>query len=240
MFALRRGRDRRPGLPETVEFHDPDITVRLRPNSRARRFTLRMVEHGQAVLTLPFGVEPSDALAFLERNRGWLARAQARCPAHIAVAHGVAVPVDGVPRRVEEGRGARIALTGDQLSLPAGASPGPAVAAWLKRRARARLTPMAEEFADTLGRDLSGISLRDTRSRWGSCTSSGRLNFSWRLAMAPEAVQRYLAAHEAAHLAEMNHSPRFWAVLERLLPDYAEPQAWLKREGRALHRYRFD
>jgi predicted metal-dependent hydrolase len=90
-----------------------------------------------------------------------------------------------------------------------------------------------------LGLPFGRVTLRDTRSRWGSCTSAGDLMFSWRLIMAPSAVLDYVVAHEVAHLAEMNHSDRFWAQVERLFPDHAAPRAWLRRNGAGLHAWDF-
>jgi predicted metal-dependent hydrolase len=90
-----------------------------------------------------------------------------------------------------------------------------------------------------IGRPYSRITLRDTRSRWGSCTADGALMYSWRLAMAPPAVLDYVAAHEVAHLAQMNHSPAFWAVVARLVPGHAAPRRWLKLHGQTLHGPRF-
>ncbi|MEO0763396.1 MAG: YgjP-like metallopeptidase domain-containing protein, partial [Pseudomonadota bacterium] len=105
--------------------------------------------------------------------------------------------------------------------------------------ARERMAPAIERYAAEAGRRCTALSFRDTRSRWGSCSSAGRISLSWRLAMAPPVVQDYVAAHEVAHLVEMNHSPRYWAVLARLMPDYEIHRRWLRREGRALHAYDF-
>jgi predicted metal-dependent hydrolase len=91
-----------------------------------------------------------------------------------------------------------------------------------------------------LGRQAAAVSLRDARSRWGSCSAQGRLSFSWRLAMAPPEVLDYVAGHEAAHLVEMNHGPRYWEAVEKIMPDYRRHRAWLKREGRKLHGFRFE
>ncbi|MBE0554766.1 MAG: M48 family metallopeptidase, partial [Rhodobacteraceae bacterium] len=95
-------------------------------------------------------------------------------------------------------------------------------------------------YAGLLGRRVTGITLRDTRSRWGSCTAAGRLMFSWRLIMAPPAVLDYVAAHEAAHLVEMNHSPAYWAVVGRIFPGWQAQRGWLRRHGPGLHALRFD
>ncbi|MEM9723898.1 MAG: M48 family metallopeptidase, partial [Pseudomonadota bacterium] len=109
---------------------------------------------------------------------------------------------------------------------------------WLKEQARATLTDRAAWYADQLGAPFSKVSIRDTRSRWGSCSSAGALSFSWRLVMAPPRVLDYVAAHEVAHLREMNHSARFWAVVDGLKPDWRKDRAWLRAHGAGLHCYR--
>ncbi len=232
---------RRRPLPAEIRLSDPPVAVRLRVLARARRFTLRPVAGGGAVLTLPEGVREAEARDFLARHAGWLREALGRQPEPIRVALGTPLPVDGRAAEIaaRPGRGpAR--LEDGRLLVPAGAAAGPAARAFLKARARARIAPLAEAHAAALGRPIAAIAFRDTRSRWGSCSAAGRLAFSWRIAMAPPEVQAYLAAHEAAHLVEMNHAPAFWQVVARLMPDHAAPKAWLRREGRALHRYRFD
>lgn len=228
-----------------ITLDEPAVQVRLRVTARARRFTLRLDPGGAgAVLTLPPGVPLAEARIFLLRQSDWLARALARARGRIAVASGTRLPVAGDevevclfegPRRAPRLEEGRLILSG-----PAGLHPGPRVAAFLKTRARDALVPAAHRYAGLLGRSPRGVALRDTRSRWGSCSAAGRLSFSWRLAMAPPEVLDYVAAHEAAHLVEMNHGARYWALVERLLPDYRTHRAWLKREGRRLHGFRFE
>ncbi|MEM6678230.1 MAG: M48 family metallopeptidase [Pseudomonadota bacterium] len=229
-------------LPDRIRLEDPAVTVALRVSTRARRFTLRLDPAGDgAVLTMPPGVALAHVEAFLQEHAGWLAHALARQPERVRISPGARVPVDGVDQLLLSGdhRGApRLSECG--LVLPAGRAPGRAVQAWLKERARARMVPAVERYAAQLGRPVAAVSLRDTRSRWGSCTSAGRISLSWRLAMAPVAVQDYVAAHEVAHLQEMNHSPRYWRCLAGLMPDYQRHRAWLRREGRHLHAYDFD
>jgi predicted metal-dependent hydrolase len=193
------------------------------------------------VLTLPRGVSLGEARMFLLRQSDWLADALARHPGRIAVDDGTLLPVGGVEARVSLVPGPRRApvLAGGRLLVPGPGAAGPRIAAFLKSRARDALVPAARRYAGLLGRDAPAVTLRDTRSRWGSCSSAGRLSFSWRLAMAPPEILDYVAAHEAAHLAEMSHAPRFWAVVEHLLPDFRVPRAWLKREGRRLHAFHF-
>jgi len=112
--------------------------------------------------------------------------------------------------------------------------------AFLKLQARGRLQVACEFYAERLGRGFGKITLRDTRSRWGSCSANGDLMFSWRLIMAPPEVLDYVAAHEVAHLVEMNHSAAYWDVVRGIYPDYEAPRCWLKANGGLLHRYRFD
>ncbi|GFE63244.1 hypothetical protein KIN_03180 [Litoreibacter roseus] len=111
--------------------------------------------------------------------------------------------------------------------------------ALLKVTARDRLASASQKHAETLGRPFHKITLRDTRSRWGSCTSQGNLMYSWRLILAPPEVLDYVAAHEVAHLAHMDHSQRFWTAVGGLCPGYQTPRAWLRRNGATLHRYQF-
>ena len=229
-----------------LQLDDPDISVRLRVNERARRFTLRLEPSGNgAVLTVPPGAPLTEARMFLLRQSDWLSRAMQRRPKRVAVGPGSVLPVAGEeveivvvdgPRRAPLLREGRLILSGHGAR---GAQVGIRVAAFLKTRARDALVPAARRYARMLGRKPVAISLRDTRSRWGSCSSAGRLSFSWRLAMAPPEVLDYVAAHEAVHLAEMSHAPRYWAALEKILPDYHPHRAWLKREGRRLHGFRF-
>ena len=107
----------------------------------------------------------------------------------------------------------------------------------LIRLARQELSHRARLLAARIGRPIARITVRDTKSRWGSCSASGCLSFSWRLVLAPESVVDYVVAHEVAHLAEMNHGPRFWRLVQSLTPDHAAPRAWLNRHRNQLLSY---
>ena len=110
----------------------------------------------------------------------------------------------------------------------------------MRLRARDDLAAASDFYAAEVGKTYSKISLRDTRSRWGSCSSKGVLMYSWRLIMAPTDVLRYVAAHEVAHLVEMNHSQAFWDVVADVMPDYQVHRKWLRTHGNTLHRVVFD
>ncbi|MEM0989646.1 MAG: SprT family zinc-dependent metalloprotease [Pseudomonadota bacterium] len=226
-----------------IELLDPPCTVQVRTRATARRFTLRLSPSGDgAVLTQPPGVAASDTQAFLTEHAGWLRRALERQPEVVTVRHGARLPVDGTAYIVDVQDGPRRApmLEDHRLVLRGAGNEGRRIAQWLKLRARDRLAPAVKHYAAQLDRHVARVALRDTRSRWGSCSTTGTVSFSWRLAMAPVDVQEYVAAHEAAHLVEMNHSPRYWAVVARLMPDWKPRRDWLRRHGRELHLYRFD
>ena len=219
----------------------PPVDVALRRSARARRFSLRVSGlDGRVTLSLPPGAREAEALKFLSAQEGWLRAALAKMPEQAAVAIGSLLPVEGRLLTLVPGTGRSPRMEDDSLVLPGDPlRAGARAAAYLKVLARDRLSTACDLHAGRLGRRFSTLSLRDTRSRWGSCTSDGGLMFSWRLIMAPPAVLDYVAAHEVAHLAQMNHSAAFWAVVERLCPGYGGHRAWLRRQGQALHGYRF-
>jgi predicted metal-dependent hydrolase len=220
---------------------DPAIAIRLRRSPRARRMVLRVAQAGRdPTLTLPSGVSLVQARAFLSDQEGWLRRHIAAAPPGLRVADGAVLPVgDGVVT-VRSGAGPRLRLAEGVLHVPGGpGGVGPRVAAWLREEARVACVAGAGRHAAVLGLRHGRVSLRDPRTRWGSCTASGDLMFSWRLAMAPASVLDYVVAHEVAHLAELNHSARFWAVVRRLRPDHEGPRDWLRRHGASLHAFDF-
>jgi predicted metal-dependent hydrolase len=224
-------------LAEAIRIGDPAIEIRLRRNGRARRMVLRVAQGGPLpTLTLPPGVPLAQARAFLSDHEGWLRRHLAARPGGARLEEGAVLPFGDGALTIRGGAGARVRREGDTLRVPqpTGRS-GPRVAAWLREEARRACVAGVERHAARLGVKHGRISLRDPRSRWGSCTATGDLMFSWRLILAPGAVLDYVVAHEVAHLVELNHSPRFWAVVKLTCPDYAAPRDWLRRNGAALH-----
>jgi predicted metal-dependent hydrolase len=135
----------------------------------------------------------------------------------------------------------KISVVDDQILVPRRSSSiGAQVKGFLKSLARDHLAQASDHFAQRLGYSYQGLRLRDTRSRWGSCSSDGYLMYSWRLVMAPRDVLNYVAAHEVAHLVEMNHSKSFWTVVHDIYGDYEKPRDWLRSSGNQLHRYDFN
>lgn len=219
----------------------PPVEITLRRSARARRFSLRVSRvDGKVTLSLPLRARESEAMAFLHAQESWVRNALARMPVVEGVALGATIPFEGQSLQLVAGGGRSLRVEGDSLLVPGDpAQVGPRVQAWLKVRARDRLVAASDHYAALVGRKVSQVTLRDTRSRWGSCTHEGALMYSWRLVMAPPAVLRYVAAHEVAHMLEMNHSDRFWAVVDQLYPGWEAQRRWLKTQGSALHAIRF-
>lgn len=220
---------------------DPPVEITLRHSARARRVSLRVSGlDGRVTLSLPKGMSTAKALAFAEEKSDWIRKHLARQLNPVDVVIGGQVMVRGQDVQIIAGEVRRAELTQEALIVPDRADMVPArVKALLKLAARGDLMRACTDYSDLLGRTVGKITLRDTRSRWGSCSSRGDLMFSWRLAMAPPEVLDYVAAHEVAHLVEMNHSAAYWAVVDRICPGYAEPRHWLRQNGQLLHRYRF-
>lgn len=216
------------------------LEIVLRRSARARRMTLRVPrDGGDPVLTLPPRVPLAEGRAFVLSRADWLAQARAAVPAPLVPAPGMMFPVEGRLLRIA-GADLRMArVEGDQLLVPRLAAAGPVLRVFLKHLAHQRLRMACTRHAAALGRSYRIIALRDTRSRWGSCSVDGRLMFSWRLSMAPPEVLDYVAAHEVAHLAHMDHSPRFWAAVEALMPQWRTRRDWLRRHGNELMLWRF-
>jgi predicted metal-dependent hydrolase len=230
-------------MGEMRGFRDPaaiDAAVSIRVSPRARRVGLRIDAAERKVeVILPRGVAVNTGLRFLEAKRHWVAARLEALPQPVPFVEGALVPVLGVvhricreldpaapPVRIVDGE---IRVRGDPVHLAR------RVRDYLAAAARA--SAARRRLAAQIGRDVALVNLRDTRSRWGSCSARGNLSFSWRLIFAPEAVLDYVVAHEVAHLVEMNHGPRFWALVESLVPDSAGPRAWLKRHRTRLLSY---
>ncbi len=227
-------------MPVLSGFPPVDITLRRSP--RTRRFSLRVSAlDGRVTLSLPQRARESEAMEFARSHEDWLRKALAKQTRPAAIGFGAVVPIEGREVTLCPGSGRSTRLEGDSLHLPGDpAQVGTRTAAWLRTMARDRLAAASDHYAGLLGRRISRLTLRDTRSRWGSCSHDGALMYSWRLIMAPPSVLRYVAAHECAHLLEMNHSADFWAVVTRLYPGWQAERAWLHAHGPRLHSFRFE
>lgn len=246
-MAFRALLYRRPSEPRAlaITFGSQIYSIRLRRHRRARRYTLRIhPSEREAILTMPPRGTLHEAREFAERHGAWIAARLGRLPKAAPFAPGVVVPLRGVTHRIvhRAGRGTVWTETrdsGERILCVAGGIEhiDRRLHDFLKREARRHLTKASHAYAEMLGVKITRITIRDQSSRWGSCTSAGSLSFSWRLILAPPYVLDYLAAHEVAHLVEMNHSPRFWRVVARICPQMERAKAWIDTYGNDLHRY---
>lgn len=241
---VRRAQSRPPRKEErTLPVHGRPVPLTVRHMEQATRITLRIEPGGRALkMTVPYGLPERDLVAFLTRHQGWLENKLFDYPDDTRLQPGGTVMIRGVTHRiVHSGRLRGLTETairdGEPVILVSGLEEhaGRRIADYLKKIARADLDRLVAHHAAQSGKRYKDVTLKDTRSRWGSCSTAGNLNFSWRIAMAPPDVIDYLAAHEVAHLTEMNHGPKFWALCKRLCPHMEESKAWLKRHGSALH-----
>ena len=199
------------------------VDVEIRRSARARRATLRVAPFRGAELVIPERTSEREVQAILERNRGWierrLARARTAEGAGLGLQRQGVIWLDGLPHPTD--------LCGEALERR------------YRREARARLMRSVEHHGHRLALDgWRRIAVRDQRTRWGSCSTSGTLSFNWRLAMAPPPVLDYVVVHELCHLSCPDHSPAFWELVERALPGSREQRAWLRRHGHELLAYR--
>jgi predicted metal-dependent hydrolase len=231
--------------PIEISVGDSVYAIRIKRHRQARRFTLRVLTATREVLlTVPTRGSLKEAKAFAEKNAEWIAARLSHIPAAAPFKAGAVVPLRGTMHRICHCAGARGTVwpecrDGENILCVAGDAPHirRRVTDFLKREARRDLVQASRRYAAELGVTFTSLSVRDQSSRWGSCSSTGALSFSWRLILAPPYVLDYLAAHEIAHLVEMNHSRRFWRILNELCPGAPRAKQWLDTHGAGLHRY---
>ena len=232
--------------------HDPRLQglsapVEVRRHPGARRLTLRVSRTRRTVIvTLPDQCDLEEAGSFVHRNIDWVRERLTSMPDAVPFIDQATIPLRGEPHRLRfaglrrdriverqegsSGFGALI-VSGDVTHAPR------RIYDWLVEEARRDLDAAVVRYAKTLGVNAKRIAVRDQASRWGSCSTTGVLSFSWRLVMAPPLILDYVAAHEVAHLKEMNHGPRFWAHVKHAMPRMDEAKRWLQIYGLDLHRY---
>jgi len=215
--------------------------LELRESARARRMTLRVdPARGLIQVVVPAGLAEREAVRFVDRHVAWVRTRLAALPPERPFVDGAVVPVLGRDHVIRHDPGHRGGGRREDGVIRVGGGPehtARRVRDLLTAEARRLLTERAHALAATLGARIGGVTVRDTRSRWGSCSATGRLSFSWRLILTPEPVFHYVVAHEVAHLLVMNHSPRFWSQVARLTPDAGRARAWLRGHGAELLRF---
>lgn len=228
------------GIPAPVE---------IRRHPTARRLTLRVSHTARSVvLTMPRHTDFREADRFLARSLDWVLERLEGVPEAVPFMPGAAIPLRGEVHHIEfagrvtgrpvvevvasaEGCPARLLVSGAPEHAPR------RLGDWLIAEAKRDLDARVAHHAAKLKLRARRVTLRDQKSRWGSCSSDGQLSFSWRLVMAPPLVLDYVAAHEVAHLAEMNHGPRFWRLVKETMPRLEEAKLWLRTQGMDLYRY---
>lgn len=223
---------------------DFPIPLKIRRNARAKSMVLRLSPCGQeARLTIPKRLSEKRALAFAQSQRLWLEQQLTKQSPTIPFVDGSTLPLFGVDCQLThlpalkgcklsaEGQHTQLLVGGDATTFAA------RVERWIKNQAKLRFGEIAHDLSHMLDTTPAAVTVRDTSSRWGSCSHARRISLNWRLAFAPESVYHYVIAHEVAHLVHFDHSPAFWQVVTELHPDYADAKNWLRRHGRTLHRY---
>jgi len=239
---------RRPSEPQAIEvvFDRSIYLVRVRRHRQARRYTLRIAAATrEVILTIPPRGTLKEAREFAQKHGGWIAARLGRLPEAVRFTHGIVIPLRGLAHRIAHRPSARgtvwteMDASGERFLCVAGGAPhvDRRIGDFLRREAKRELETASQRFAAELGVGICRVAVRDQASRWGSCSTAGVLSYSWRLILAPSFVLSYLAAHEVAHLVEMNHSARFWRLVQRLCPDHERAKVWLDVHGSDLHRY---
>jgi predicted metal-dependent hydrolase len=227
--------------PALLAIQGRSIAVSFRRNARARRLVLRLSrDRCGVIVTLPPRVSRSEALDFARKSSRWIGERLKSEPADRPLRAGEEIVIRGGRRRIAHSGSRRgiVALTeaavivsGDEAHLAR------RLVEWLKSQAKRDLLAASEFYAAAMGVKFHRLSVRDQKSRWGSCSSDGTLSYSWRLILAPPFVLQYVAAHEVAHLKHMNHSRSFWRLVLTHCPHAGRAKTWLKAHGAELHAY---
>lgn len=228
-------------IPEFLKVGKEVLPLLIRRHQRAKRICLRYHPTKHAIsLTLPRHTRVNEGLNFLNQKSDWLITTLMEMPTKKRIKPGVVIPILGERVRIKHDADQRAAykldcdaliISGERAEFQKRTTDA------LRKIAKKEIAVLAEKKAKKLGRRINRITVRDTRSRWGSCSSTGNLSFSWRLIFAPSEVMEYVVAHEVAHLRYMNHSDKFWNMVAYLCPDYEVAKEWLKLHGRELYRF---
>lgn len=228
-------------VPEYLQVGEEVLPLVIKRHRSAKRICLRYNPTDHAIsLTLPRHTRVHDGLTFLTQKSEWLIDTLLDMPTKKRIKPGVVIPVLGRRVRMKHDPKQRapyklqrntLIISGAREDFQKRATDA------LRKIAKQEIAEMAQKMAKKLGKRINRITVRDTRSRWGSCSSTGNLSFSWRLIFAPTEVLEYVVAHEAAHLRYMNHSDKFWNMVDYLCPDYEVAREWLKLHGKELYRF---
>lgn len=225
-------------MTSEADYYIGNFPLILRRHPRAKHLKLRFeARSGTALLTLPPGVSDRKAIQFAKKHHDWLRKQYEISPETTSLTHGETIPYQGKDLEIfhDPDITATVHIKNDRL-IVGGPLSGfeTRLENWLRKQARSALIEAVDRFELRLKSRPHKVVVRDTRSRWGSCSTRKTLSFSWRLIMAHPDILHYVVAHEMAHLVEMNHSPAFWRLVEKMYPDWKESRRWLKTEGSSL------
>jgi hypothetical protein len=229
-------------IPSHLEIEGKSLPLVVRESSKARRITLRIRPEtgGEIILTLPFSYSRKQVLKFIESSKPWLAKQVAKSLPRIPFEEGMTLPIFGkhYELRHKSSTSFRSWWGDDHLLIHAPIEKfDHFVQKSLHQAAKQFFSERTNTYANQISKSVNRITLKDTRSRWGSCTVDGNISYSWRLIFAPEQVADYICAHEVAHLVELNHSAKFWKIVEEFCPDYKDLRHWLRQHGKTLFQY---
>ena len=234
-----------PAVPEpcVIDVGGRDVRVMFKRNARCKRMIIRVAKDGSGlVMTLPKRTSQIEALRFANTSKSWILKNLSERMPIQRFENGAAVPFRGIPHTIMCPGGKR-GLVQHDLSANLIIVPGDTahihrrLTDFLKNQAKQELIAASQIYASAMGVQFTALSVRDQNSRWGSCSAQRALSYSWRLILAPSYVLDYVAAHEVAHIAEMNHGPRFWRLVLSHCKNAKAARHWLRHEGRDLHRY---
>lgn len=227
-------------VPEYLKVGEQVLPLVIKRHSKAKRICLRYNPTSHAIsLTLPKNTHVGTALNFLDEKADWLIQTLEEMPRHKQIKPGVVIPILGERVRIKQDARMRGWLLSPGMLLVGGAREEfpERITESLKKIAHGEIRSLSLHYAAQIGKRVGRVTVRDTRTRWGSCSSTGNLSFSWRLAFAPREVMEYVVAHEVAHLRHMNHSTAFWNLVAFLCPDYEAAKEWLRLHGKHLYRF---
>ncbi len=230
-------------LPEPPDYELAEY-VTVKPSTRAKKLALRLDTKNRIFnLVVPKGFNLQRAYRFAAEHDEWMRAQLAELPQPIKLMHGAVIPIFGQNREIivernSDGRRTDISLEEHALRVRTNKDdPSSRIIRFLKSESKARLDALSREKAALIKKDVRSVAVRDTKTRWGSCTADGNLSYSWRLIFAPHASFDYVVAHEVAHLQHLDHSDRFWALCRDLSDDYEAGHGWMKKNSYELMRY---
>ena len=223
---------------------DTHLDIDQRVSVRAKRLTLKVnFQTSRIELVIPQRAPTKMIERFLESNEAWIHEKQLELPQRISFVNGASIPLFGnetqihITKDITKKR-TDITIHDNTLHITTNLDdPTPRIVRFLKAKAHETYTILADQKASDIEKEIQALSIRDTKSRWGSCSHDGNISLSWRLIFAPYDAMDYVIAHEVSHLKHMDHSPKFWARCKSLCRNYHDGKLWMKAHGHILMRY---